>query len=100
MKGLLALIFRSSIGDCSHGGVSGRADRVVVVDNAMPGVFAPDARTPAVKLVQRGKWLHAEPVERRAGAGPMFGGTFIWSSDSRFRAVSEYPIPLHDRWEA
>jgi hypothetical protein len=30
----------------------------------------------------------------------MFGGNFIWSSDSRFRnEVSEYPIPVHDRIE-
>jgi hypothetical protein len=27
----------------------------------------------------------------------MFGGAFIWDSDSRFPA--KYPIPLHDRIE-
>ena len=30
----------------------------------------------------------------------MFGGTFVWSSDSRFRDdISKQPIPLHDRVE-
>lgn len=30
----------------------------------------------------------------------MFGGNFVWSSDSRFREeVSEHPLPLHDRVE-
>lgn len=41
--------------------------------------------------------------KRRLGTsvvGGMFGGNFVWSSDSRFRdQVSETPIPVHDRFD-
>jgi hypothetical protein len=30
----------------------------------------------------------------------MFGGCFISSSDARIKAISQYPIPLHDRKES
>ncbi len=29
----------------------------------------------------------------------MFGGNFLWSSDSRFRELSAQPLPIHDRYE-
>tara|TARA_B110000503_G_scaffold138467_1_gene224713 strand:+ start:43 stop:369 length:327 start_codon:yes stop_codon:yes gene_type:complete len=29
----------------------------------------------------------------------MFGGNFVWSSDSRFRKVYPSPVPVHDRIE-
>jgi hypothetical protein len=52
-----------------------------------------------------GEYLHAEPVDgerdaRREGktVGPMFGGNFVYTSDSRF--PNKYPIPVHDRWES
>jgi len=31
--------------------------------------------------------------------GGMFGGNFIWSSDSRWRKLYPHPIPVHDRFE-
>ena len=33
----------------------------------------------------------------RHGNGPMFGGNFCYSSDSRF--PFNYPLPIHDRYE-
>ena len=33
------------------------------------------------------------------GVKGSFGGSFAFSTDSRFRSVSEYPIPIHDRQE-
>ena len=32
---------------------------------------------------------------RRGG----MGGNFIWSTDSRFRDMHPYPVPVHDRFE-
>ena len=57
-----------------------------------------------LKLVRReicgGHYLHAEPFDRPDGVGgPMFGGAYVFTSDSRLRDIAEYPIPLHDHFE-
>lgn len=104
MKGLIAYIYRNGR-DSSNGGISSRVDSVVVLGG--PEIFEPGADRPAVKLVRRqfgsGVYIHAEPVDKPAGdlVGPMFGGTYISSCDSRWRDLvgHSYPIPLHDRWE-
>lgn len=45
-------------------------------------------------------YYHAEPIDQPSGmVGPMFGGNFCYSSDSRFREICQYPIPIHDRFE-
>jgi hypothetical protein len=45
----------------------------------------------------------AEPLEKpKNAAGPMFGGNFCYTSDSRlYRFGGDYhlPIPIHDRFE-
>lgn len=60
--------------------------------------FPATEERPAVKIVKRkiqGKeYVHAEPVEPGSYA---FGGSFIYTSDSRFWEICGYPIPLHDR---
>ena len=64
-------------------------------------IFDADDQAPAVKIVHRvinGKdYYHAEPVNGKDDKkiGWMMGGTFIWTSDSRF--PHQYPIALHDR---
>jgi hypothetical protein len=109
---MLASIYRDADGsDCSNGGISGRVKQVVIVD--VPGPFEPTKDAPAVRLVVRklGKhnYVHAEPVEGPGdGVGPMFGGAFIHTSDSRFgETVAKlsgyghgFPVALHDRWES
>jgi hypothetical protein len=45
-------------------------------------------------------YIHAEPAALPLGAPTMSGGNFIYTTDSRFRAVCPYPIPVHDRIEA
>lgn len=37
------------------------------------------------------------PETTKQMCGPMFGGNFLYSSDSRF--PFKYPLPIHDRWE-
>ena len=105
--GLLAMIYRSDLGDTSNGGVSSRCTRVCVTN--VSGPHEPTKDAPAVKLVVRnlgrGKYVHAEPVEHDGRC--MFGGCFIDTSDSRFRAAVAklsgnaygYPVRLHDRVE-
>lgn len=102
-KGLMCDIYESkSIGNCSAGGISEQCKEVVLIWDGCPEIFASREGMPAVKLVKRELWgkeyLHCEPIQRRSGVGPMMGGTFVYSCDSRF--PSKYPIPLHDRWES
>lgn len=102
MKGLRASIYTDEIGECSNGGISSRVKYVTIVGDGIPEIFTADDKAPAVKIVRRVIWgkpyVHAEPVDQPEGtAGPMAGGCFIYSSDSRF--PHQYPISLHDRFE-
>ena len=103
--GLMCQIFTPAHGgDSSNGGISSWATHVTLIN--VEGPFEPTEDRPAVCLVRRtfGKkeYLHVEPVDISTGQkqiGPMFGGAFIYSSDSRFGKISQYPIALHDRFE-
>lgn len=108
MKTLPVCVYRSSwIGDCTNEGISASQDRLYLVcDQGFHDV--PDGDPRLIRLVQRTlpwrnyPYLHVEPVnDPRCGdgkhVGPMFGGNFVYSSDSRFPA--DYPIPIHDRFE-
>ena len=92
--------------DCSAGGISSRYTTVLLVGDGVPEHFEARSDTPIVKLVRRnfvdGIFLHVEPIEKPAGSwnGPMSGGSFIYSCDSRFHEVSNYPLSVHDRFEA
>lgn len=101
-KGLGVNVLRGQH-DSTNNGVTARFNRFILVDSDVAGVFEPDKKTPALKLVRRtiyGKpYLHAEPLDPvPAGhVGYMFGGNFIYTSDSRF--PNRYPIPVHDRMD-
>lgn len=105
-KTLPVSVYRSNwSGDCTNGGISAHEDRLYLIhDQGFSDVPADDPRV--LRLVKRSfpwsdqPYLHAEPVTCVSGAGtvgPMFGGNFIYSCDSRF--PSKYPIPIHDRYE-
>lgn len=102
VKGLMVRVLRSEH-DSTNNGATSRFNRFILVDSEVAGVFEPDKKMPALKLVRRtisGKpYLHAEPLDPvPAGhVGYMFGGNFIFTSDSRF--PSRYPIPVHDRMD-
>jgi hypothetical protein len=105
-KGLIAGIYEGKRnGNCSNGGISERHKAVVVVDEKLPEIFSASSDHPAVKIVRRviggEPYIHAEPIDPVPDGmiGYMFGGSFIYTSDSRFGELSKYPIPLHDRWE-
>ena len=95
-KGLILEIYRSDY-DCIINKMKG-IKSVVLVDKRIPEIFTAREDMPAVKIVTRnlfGKdYTHAEPLEPGFYA---FGGTFLYTSDSRLSAVAIYPIPLHDR---
>lgn len=95
-KGMLASIYRSGPG-CSNGGISDRVDKVVLVGPNVPRIFEPSADAPEVHLRNLNGYVSAAPAEAPPeGHTPyMAGGTFIYTSDSRWPGGK--PIPLHDR---
>lgn len=114
MTGISIQLFRNDLGDCTNGGVSAPPNAegkiFVVFDEAVRrGNYhleecKDDDRIVCLKVVRRnvgGEYLHLEPMfgTPQGQAGPMFGGNYGGSSDSRFADVSRYPLPIHDRWD-
>ena len=105
-KGLIVNVLRDAKGgDCTNSGASSKFTEFVIVDPEIAEIFEPTATMPALKLVRRSfgnkLYIHAEPLTSVPAncVGFMFGGNFVYSCDSRFRSVCEYPIPVHDRIE-
>lgn len=96
MKGFTADIYMGSFIDALS--PIKEARKCTIIDKMMPKFYEPTLDAPGVKLVRRniyGKpYIHAEPIEPGFYA---FGGRFIYTSDSRFSEINQYPIPLHDR---
>lgn len=105
MKGMLVHALRSAIGDSTNGGATSKFTSFVLCGEGIPEVFEASPRYPALALVRRWvgtpqEYAHAEPVDRPTGmVGPMMGGNFVHTSDSRLRRIFPYPIPVHDRFE-
>ena len=97
-KGIFCEVLRpAGYPDCTAGGISSRFVQVLLVGDGVPACFEARPDTPIVTLVRRnldrGEYLHVEPIDKPAGSwnGPMAGGNFIYSCDSRFHAVSQDP---------
>ncbi len=106
LQGYSVNIFKSAMGASPQNVVSKNVDRIVLVTDGIKGDSSfIMSNEPYLKLVKRmlfGKeHLSATPINFGVDkSSKMFGGSFVWSSDSRFREdVSEQPIPLHDRVE-
>jgi hypothetical protein len=105
--GIICEIFNNPLfKGCSLNGISENYSKVVLVDKNIPKIFEADETMPAVVLVKRiicgEEYVHAEPLElNKAKKWCMAGGSFIHTSDGRYRdAVGHsYPISLHDRIE-
>ena len=105
MKGLLVHVFAARYrADCSNNGITKQYDQLVLF--GADGPFEPRDGMPPLLLKNKGpNYLYAVPcnnageeLERRGEVGPMFGGNFVYTSDSRL--PSKAPIPVHDRWES
>lgn len=95
---------------CSNGGVSSKDCRglILVDDSTFTFKDIPtDSPYIYLRVVRRElrnsnydkyTYVHCEPiVENKPWF--MFGGSYVTTSDSRFKEVNDYPIPLHDRVE-
>lgn len=100
MDRIRAEVYRGS-GDCTNGGVTSKTDHCILFFRDGDGVPDEINGQPVLILSRRTiggrEHLSAVPPMPHSGSGPMFGGNFIYSCDSRF--PSEYPIPVHDRFE-
>ncbi len=94
--------------DFSNRGISAQVMEVTVIGPDIDPVFAATQERPAVRIIRRELFhgetsVHAEPKTPAGEPAPwhMFGGKFIFSSDTRFRrAAGHYSaVPLHDRRE-
>ena len=108
MKGLYVNVFRHGSYDCTNGGITSKVDSILLLDSNLEGglyEYLPDKIY--LKLIRRNlfghDYIHAVPAMNGVRLDleelTTFGGNFIYSSDSRFRKLSAYPIPVHDRFE-
>ena len=110
MQGLSVMVYRTGTTDCTNGGVTRPGTHLdfAVFDKAIGGnlsleKYSDRAQSVCLRLVRRTigarEYIHAEPMGSENQGAPMFGGNFIYTTDSRFRNVCPYPIPVHDRFE-
>lgn len=103
-RALRAEIFKSKHGDCSNHGISERFREVLVLcDDGNEEIDMEAPPENLCKVVTRNlfgrEYKHIEPVARPTGVGWMSGGCVVYTCDSRFSALTEYPLVLHDRQE-
>lgn len=108
MKGLIVNIYRSSPHhDGSNDGISNRFDKALLVGEDIALIDEANG-LPIIQLKKgniKGQVMAYELDKKKPHA--MFGGAFIYTSDSRFKeavkrisGMSCYgAIPLHDRYE-
>jgi len=94
--------------NCSNGGVSSQANNLTIVN--IDGPFEPSDDAPGAVLKSHVfRSVVVVPVDVPDGvAGPMAGGNYVVSSDSRWgqkltemgQANSYIAVPLHDRFES
>lgn len=111
-SGIRVSIYKDGGRSWSNGGISDLHDEATLI---LPdgGPFKPTFDAPAIKIVGNTagtikaipyddtKWRHEKPI------GPMMGGSYIATSDSRFSEETERvlgarfygAVPLHDRFE-
>ena len=100
--GLRGNVFRSGTYDCTAGGITASVDVVRLIGFG----FWKDAKemdgVPTLRIIERKvmgrSFLIAVPTDARDDCHPyMFGGNFVYTSDSRF--PSDNPIKVFDRKE-
>ncbi len=112
-KGFIAGILENKeIGNCSNNGISAFHKSVTIVSDIREcQIFETTPHDELIrplvvikkKVVCGEEHVYAEPIDdsEPGNVGWMMGGSFIWSSDSRFSEhFSKQPIPLHDRQES
>ena len=107
--GMTVQVYRWGLGDCTNGGLSSGVGSLCVTN--VEGPFKPGPAFPGVELVQGpggpGHAILQDPRQRPGMVGPMFGGNYAETSDSRFQEALRKvtgarfygAVPIHDRWD-
>lgn len=106
ISGILVEVYRCAGGDCSRNGVSAHANTCLLV---LPegGPFKVHAKWPTLvydprtDMSKRFGYPCGIVIPKRlvkSQKNVMFGGNFVYTSDSRF--PSRAPLPIHDRVES
>lgn len=96
---MIAQIYKPSHGDCSNNGISSKYDCVVVINKECEEErewLGENVCVVREKNVFGKRHVFLVPYRLR-NRHTMFGGCFVYSSDSRFQ--ENRPLPLHDRIE-
>lgn len=96
---MIANIYKAHYGDCSNNGISARNDCVMVVSPEYENTNDWTGENVCVireRNVYGKRHVYLVPFKLR-DRHTMFGGCFVYSSDSRF--PENRPLPLHDRVE-
>ena len=110
-KGLIVNIYKTPLtAGCSNNGVSQFNDSAILIGPGIPEIFEAKENTLVLRL-ERGNLpgtVKIVPVNQPPrSCGPMFGGAFVYTSDSRFSSAVDKlcgsqqsgAVPLHDRFE-
>ena len=108
VKAISVYVYRWSLGDCTNGGASGRFDTLYVGHPS--GCFEVDESDERLFRVGANAFGHPILIPEnppRKAIGPMMGGNYAASSDSRFgeaiRAATGRDfygaVAIHDRFE-
>ena len=100
MKTILTFVLRNALGDSTNNGLSSKEDSIVMhYDNGLDLDMIPGDELVLVERTLFGKQSnYAVPASiLNSRRHSMFGGNFIYTSDSRF--PSDAPIKVHDRLE-
>lgn len=106
-KGMLVNVYATKDGsDCTNGGITSYHKQLIMVGKGIPEIFKAKADgSNCIEYVERemfGKECNIcvplNQPELKKMNGPMFGGNFVYTSDSRF--PHNNPVPVHDRFES
>lgn len=100
-KGLMVWVYKDGCGDCSLNGLSSNVTTMILIGDGIPEIHKPSEKSPAIYLrMHVGQPIAVPKKVLEDKVWGMFGGNFLYTSDSRFReVVNEYPIRIHDRIE-
>jgi hypothetical protein len=102
-SGLIVSVYRNShFSDSSNGGWSSvQCEALLVLPEGGPFKASEHGELPIIVLVDKKPYFYVTEDEvevyETGGSPGMFGGNFVYHSDSRF--PSRFPIPIHDRFE-
>jgi len=99
MKNIATFVLRNNLGDATNSGLTSREDRITLHYGE---INKDEVNDNDLVLIERVLWgeqcNYAVPGSiYKSDKHSMFGGNFIYTSDSRF--PSDAPIKVHDRVE-